>query len=317
MNDTLTAVPGIRVGHATDLVAGTGCTVVLCPPNTVGSVDVRGGAPGTRETDLFRPENTVQHVNAIFLAGGSAFGLSAADGIMRYLAEHEVGFRVGGGHVVPIVSGAILFDLMLGKGDTYPDAAMGYTACQAASDEPVAQGTIGAGTGASCGKIMGAPLSTKTGIGSASTELSNGLIVSALVAVNPVGDVVGKDGKIIAGLRDAESGYFVGTLNAFNAMANMPDTGRENTVIGVVATNAILDKSQAYKVSQMAHDGIARAVHPSHTPYDGDTIFTLATGSLKSDVGLVGALAAEVFTDAIRNAVMSATSLHGVRAAIE
>lgn len=317
MNDTLTAVPSIRVGHATDLDAGTGCTVVLCPPNTVGAVDVRGGAPGTRETDLLRPENTVQSVNAIFLSGGTAFGLSVADGIMRYLVEQGTGYQAAGGHIVPIVPGAILFDLMLGNGDVYPDSAMGYAACQAATEDPVAQGTIGAGTGALVGGMMGPQLATKGGIGSASITLPNGLIVSALVAVNAVGDVMSHEGKVIAGLRDADSGHFIGTLNAFKAMANMPDTGRENTVIGVVATTAKLDKAQAYKVSQMAHDGIARAVHPSHTPYDGDTIFTLATGTHNADAGLVGALAADVFADAIRNGIMSATSLHGARAAIE
>lgn len=315
LTNTLTDVPGIHVGHATDLVAATGCTVILCPPDTVGAVDVRGGAPGTRETDLLRPENSVQSVNAVVLAGGSAFGLASAQGVMRYLSEQGIGYQTANGHIVPIVTGAILFDLTIGQSDVYPDAAMGYTASQAATSDAVAQGTIGAGTGAMCGAMMGPALATKGGIGSASVGLADGLIVSALVAVNAVGDVIDEDGRIMAGLRDAETDDFVGVLNAIKQLPSAPDTsGVENTVIGAIATNARLTKAQAYKVAQMAHDGIARAVRPSHTPYDGDAIFALATGEVAAETFVVGTFAAEVMASAIRNAMLAATSLHGVRA---
>src|SRR5215468_11063152 len=187
MNNTLTDVPGLQVGHAQDLDGLTGCTVILCPPNTVGGVDQRGGAPGTRETDLLRPMHLVQHVNAIMLAGGSAFGLAAADGVMRYLEEHGIGHETPVARV-PIVPGAILFDLDIGRADRRPDAAMGYAACEAASDGPVGQGCVGAGTGARVGALLGASFATKSGIGSASVDLGDGLIVAALVAVNASGD---------------------------------------------------------------------------------------------------------------------------------
>ncbi|QPC80487.1 P1 family peptidase [Phototrophicus methaneseepsis] len=316
LTNTLTDVPGIRVGHATDLLAATGCTVILCPPNTIGAVDVRGGAPGTRETDLLRPENSVQAVNAVVLAGGSAFGLNASTGVMRYLAEQGEGYRTATGQIVPIVVSAILFDLGIGQADVYPDAAMGYTACQAATSEEVAQGTIGAGTGAMLGAMMGPAQATKGGIGSASMAIGEELVVSAIVAVNAVGDVVGESGRIIAGLRDSQTDKFVGVLNMLRQMPPVAGdaSGVENTVIGAIATNAKLTKAQAYKVAQMAHDGIARAVRPAHTPFDGDTIFALATGEVAAETAVVGAFAAEVMATAIRNAVHAATSLHGVRA---
>lgn len=316
LTNTLTDVPGIRVGHATDLLAATGCTVILCPPNTIGAVDVRGGAPGTRETDLLRPENSVQAVNAVVLAGGSAFGLNASTGVMRYLAEQGEGYQTATGQIVPIVVSAILFDLGIGQADVYPDAAMGYTACQAATSEEVAQGTIGAGTGAMLGAMMGPAQATKGGIGSASMAIGEELVVSAIVAVNAVGDVVGESGRIIAGLRDAQTDKFVGVLNMLRQMPPVAGdaSGVENTVIGAIATNAKLTKAQAYKVAQMAHDGIARAVRPAHTPFDGDTIFALATGEVAAETAVVGAFAAEVMATAIRNAVHAATSLHGVRA---
>ena len=315
INDTLTAVPGIRVGHATDLDAATGCTAILCPPNTVGGVDIRGGAPGTRETALLDPLRGVQIVNAIMLSGGSAYGLASADGAMRYLEEHEIGYRTGLGYLVPIVPAAILFDLAIGRGDVRPDAAMGYAACANANADPVAQGTIGAGTGCRIGALMGNELATKGGIGSASVDLGDGLIVAALCAVNAVGDVVDDDGQILGGLRLPDGG-FASVLNMLRLMPRpLPQTNSEaeNTVIGVVATNARLTKTEANKVAQMAQDGLARAVRPAHTMHDGDTMFALATGEIPADVSLIGAYAAEVTAAAIRNGVRAATTLAGVR----
>ncbi|HVU12679.1 MAG TPA: P1 family peptidase [Phototrophicaceae bacterium] len=313
-NNSLTAISGIRVGHATDLEAITGCTAILCPPNTVGGVDVRGGAPGTRETALLDPLRGVQVVSAIMLSGGSAYGLASADGAMRYLEEHGVGYTTGTGHLVPIVPAAILFDLAIGHGDVRPDAAMGYAACANASADPITQGNVGAGTGCRIGGMLGNPLATKGGLGSACMELGDGLLVAALVAVNAVGDVVDEDGSIIGGVRLPEGG-FAGTLNLLRLMPRpLPISEASNTVIGVVATNARLNKVEANKVAQMAHDGLARAVRPAHTMHDGDTIFALATGEIPADVTLIGAFAAEVTAQAIRNGVKAAGTLGGVRA---
>jgi L-aminopeptidase/D-esterase-like protein len=315
-NNTLTAVPGLRVGHVTHLPGATGCTVILCPPNTVAGIDQRGGAPGTRETDLLRPMQLVQHVNAILLAGGSAYGLAAADGVMRYLEQHREGYKTANGFVVPIVSAAILFDLAIGEPGNRPDADMGYKACKAASAAPVQQGTIGAGTGCRVGGLLGNALATKGGIGSAAIDLGDGLIVAALVAVNAVGDIINEHGQIMAGLRRADGNGFEGVLNLMRLMPrNAPAApGGENTVIGVVATNARLTKEQVNKVAQMAHDGLARAVNPAHTMYDGDTLFALATGEVEADVNLVGAFGAEMVAQAIRAGVRTATSLADVRA---
>lgn len=313
MNNTLTAVPGIRVGHVTNLDAVTGCTAILCPPNTVGGVDVRGGAPGTRETALLDPLRSVGIVNAILLSGGSAYGLAAADGAMRYLEEHGSGYTTNTGFLVPIVPAAILFDLAVGRGDVRPDAAMGYAACENATSEPVEQGSIGAGTGCRIGALMGNELATKGGIGSASLDLGDGLVVAALCAVNAVGNVMDEQGQILAGLRSPEGG-FVDLLAALRQMPrSTPPPEGQNTVIGVVATNARLTKTQINKVAQMAHDGLARAVRPAHTMYDGDTIFALATGEIAADVNLIGAYAVEVTAEAIRNGVRAAQPLGGLR----
>ncbi len=315
MNNTLTDVPGIRVGHHTHLEGATGCTVVICPEGTVGGVDQRGGGPGTRETDLLRPTRHVERVDAVVLSGGSAFGLASADGVMRYLEEHDIGYKSIPGVVVPIVPAAILFDLLIGRLGIRPDAAMGYAACETASTDPVAQGSVGAGTGCRIGAMMGNDLATKGGIGSASMDLGDGLIVAALVAVNAVGDVVDEQGQIMAGLRQAPDGKtFVGMLNALQGMARMvePPT-RENTVIGVVATNAALSKAHVNKVAEMAQDGVARAINPAHTMHDGDTIFSLATGAIPANVSVIGAFAAEMVAQAIRNGVRAATSVGGVR----
>lgn len=313
-NDTLTAVSGIRVGHWTDLDAVTGCTVILCPPLTTGGVDQRGGAPGTRETDLLRPLHLVQSVDAILLSGGSAFGLAAADGVMRFLAERQTGFPVALGVVVPIVPAAILFDLDIGRNDVWPDSAAGYQAAQAATDAPVEQGTVGAGAGCKVGTLRGLPFATKSGLGSASIQLENGLVIAALCAVNAVGDVHDDTGAILGGLRRIDGAGFESTLMAMRAMTKIERFDNRNTVIGVVATNARLTKEQTNLVAQMAQDGLARAVRPAHTLYDGDTLFALATGAVETDASLVGAFAAEVVAEAIRNGVRTAGSLGGARA---
>lgn len=314
-NTTLTAVPGIRVGHATHLQALTGCTAVLCEEGGVGGVDQRGGAPGTRETDLLRPMHLVQQVHAILLAGGSAFGLAAADGVVRYLEERGAGFdaRVA---TVPIVPAAILFDLDLGDPAVRPDADMGYAACQAAGEEPVAEGNLGAGSGATAGKILGPGRAMKSGLGSAAIDLGGGLVVGALIAANPFGDIVDpRSGDTLCGTRKPLSNAPGDTLAIMKGMVGKAALKfASSTVIGVVATNARLTKEEANKVAQMAHDGIARAVRPAHTLFDGDTLFTLATGKKNADVNLIGAYAAEVVAQAIVRAARAAESAGGLPA---
>lgn len=315
-------VPGIRIGHAHDLEALTGCTVVLCEAGAVGGVDQRGGAPGTRETDPLRPLHLVQQAHAVVLAGGSAFGLEAATGVVRYLEERGVGFDVRIAKV-PIVPAAILFDLGIGRSDVRPDAAMGYAACLAATEGPVAEGNVGAGAGATVGKVLGLTQAMKSGLGAASVDLGGGLIVSALVAVNAFGDVVDpQTGRILAGARRPDGSGFADTLAVLRAYAQepplrfgAPPPTPSNTVIGVVVTSASLTKEGANKVAQMAHDGIARAVRPAHTMLDGDTLFTLATGQVEADVNVVGAFAAEVVAQAIVRAVLTAEPAAGLPAA--
>lgn len=313
--DGITAVPGVRVGHATHLEGLTGCTVVLCPEGAVGGVDQRGGAPGTRETDLLHPMHLVQDAHAVFLAGGSAFGLAAAEGVMRYLEERGAGFDARVARV-PIVPAAILFDLDVGDPQIRPDAAMGYAACQAASDGPVAEGNVGAGTGATVGKILGIGRAMKSGLGTAAVSLGGGLVVGALVAVNPFGDVVDPvSGEILAGARKPDSDELAGTLAVMRGLAGQVAVRfASNTVIGVVATNARLTKEETNKVAQMAQDGIARAVRPAHTLFDGDTLFALATGDGRGDVNLVGAYAAEVVAEAILRGVRAAKGAGGLPA---
>jgi L-aminopeptidase/D-esterase-like protein len=301
MNTTITAVPGIRVGHAQDDEALTGCTVILCEAGAVGGVDQRGGAPGTRETDLLRPMHRVEKVHGVLLTGGSAFGLDAAGGVMRYLEERGIGFDVGVARV-PIVPAAVIFDLAIGRPDVRPDAAMAYQACLQATTDPVIEGSVGAGTGATVGNILGMGNATKSGVGSACVEVVNGLFVGAIVAVNALGDIIDPHtGEIIAGARSEQG--FADTLQVMRNMLKPPVVPPDNTVIGVVATNAKLSKEEANKVAQMAHDGLARAIRPAHTMYDGDTIFALSTGELTADVNLIGAFAAEVFAEAIMRSV--------------
>ena len=325
LNNAITDIPGIEVGQAQDDEALTGCTVILCRKGAVGGVDVRGSAPGTRETDLLDPINLVDKVHAVVLAGGAAFGLDAAAGVMKYLAEQKIGYRLGATRV-PIVPAAILFDLGLGRSTRHPDPEMGYAAVSAAQTGPVAEGNVGAGTGASLGKIFGMAGAMKSGLGTSSIEIGGGVVVGAIVAVNAFGDVLDPaTGQIIAGARPAKlgpvklggSGQFANTLKVMQTLAGQTilrlATGG-NTVIAVVATNAKFDKAQATKVAQMAHDGLARTVRPAHTMLDGDTIFALATGQKKADVSTVGAYAAEVLAQAIVRAVQAAKPAGGLPA---
>ena len=324
--NAITDVPGVRVGHAHDTDALTGCTVILCEDGAVGGVDQRGGGPGTRETDLLRPMHLVQKVHAIVLSGGSAFGLDSASGVVRYLEEKQVGFDVRVARV-PIVPAAILFDLGIGKSDVRPDAEMGYQACINASRERPQEGNAGAGMGATVGKILGMQGAVKSGIGNASIDLGGGAIVGAIVAVSPFGDVVdSKTGEIVAGARPVKIGpaqvggksTFANTLEVLKSFVGktvMQFASRSNTVIGVVATNADLSKEETNKVAQMAHDGLARTVRPAHTMFDGDTLFAISTGRKKVDVNTVGAYAAEVVAQAIMSAVLTAVRAGGLPAA--
>jgi L-aminopeptidase/D-esterase-like protein len=300
---SLTDVAGLRVGHWTDLAAGTGCTVILCESGAVGGVDVRGAAPGTRETDLLRPGSLVERAQAVLLTGGSAFGLDAASGVMRYLAERGVGFATAHGPV-PIVPAAVLYDLGLGRSDVRPDAAAGYQACLAATDGPVAEGTVGAGTGATVAKLRGPAGAVKGGLGTASVRLTDGHTVAALVAVNAVGAICDPEtGQLLAGPRgDTSPGEFpLGT----------------NTTIGVVATDAPLDKAATNRLALQAHDGLARTICPAHTQFDGDTLFALSlpgANSAPADPLALGTAAADVMARAVVRAIQQATALHGVPA---
>jgi L-aminopeptidase/D-esterase-like protein len=292
----ITDVDGIKVGHFTDSRRPTGCTVVLYETGAVAGVDVRGSAPGTRETDLLNPINTVDKVHAIVLSGGSAFGLDTATGVMRWLEEHGHGYQTAAAKV-PIVPAAILYDLGSGDPKIRPDADAGYKACASANSGPVAEGNVGAGAGATISKLAGAQR-VKGGIGTSSIALPNGIVVGAIVAVNAVGDVIEKTGKVVAG-SDIIAAWRSGV-----EITRAPRPG-ESTTIGIVATNAAFDKTQMTKIAQMAHDGIARAVNPAHTPFDGDTLFAMstATSTAKIHHGIIGALAAEVVSEAILRAV--------------
>jgi L-aminopeptidase/D-esterase-like protein len=310
---SITDVGGIRVGHFTDTRRPTGCTVVIFDKPAVAGVDVRGAAPGTRETDLLNPINTVQHVNAILLSGGSAFGLDAASGVMRYLEERGLGFRMGP-IVVPIVPAAILFDLNIGDSKIRPNAESGYAACQNASDANVPEGNVGAGSGATVGKLFGMQSAMKGGIGTASLKIGkSGLIVGAIVAVNSVGDVLDhKSGKILAGSR-ASDGNFRNCMTQIISGSKQEARAGENSSIGVVATNAALNKVQVTRMAQMAHDGLARTINPVHTDLDGDTIFAASTGAsqIQADVTTIGSVAAEAVSRAVLRAVFAATGIAG------
>jgi len=323
LKNSITDVPGIEVGHAQDDDALTGCTVILCRRGGVAGVDVRGSAPGTRETDLLNPINLVEKVHAVMLAGGSAFGLDAASGAMRYLEQHNIGFNTGVVRV-PIVPAAILYDLSLGRVDRRPDAAMGYAACAAASKAAVTEGNAGAGTGASVGKIFGQKQAMKAGVGSASIPIGNGVIVGALAVVNAFGDVVDpRNGEIIAGVRSGKvgpvkfgtAGYFADTLSLMKTLSGRTVLNfamRTNTVIGAVAVNAAFTKAAMTKIAQMAQDGIAQTIRPAHTMLDGDVIFALATGTRPADISIVGAFCAEALARAVVRAVRMAAPSGGL-----
>ena len=304
-------IPAIRLGNAQDLTGATGCTVILCPEGATAGVDVRGGAPGTRETDLLKPENLVEKIHGLLLAGGSAYGLAAASGVMSYLEENGFGFDVGVARV-PIVPAAVLFDLPCGDARVRPDQAMGYQACRNSETERFATGSVGAGCGATVGKLYGMDKAMKGGLGAHCVRIG-GLVVGAVVAVNCLGDVIDPaSGQIVAGAVQQDPFRFLdseaGLLQQCEATGNR-FTG--NTTIGAIITNASLTKAQAMKVASMAHDGYARTMRPAHTLLDGDTIFTLAVGDVAADISAVGALAAKVMEQAVLSAVQSATALAG------
>jgi L-aminopeptidase/D-esterase-like protein len=315
----LTAVPGIAVGHHTLAERPTGCTVILAgAEGMVAGVDVRGGAPGTRDIELLDPSNSVQRVHAIVLSGGSAFGLDAASGAMRWLDERKIGFRIAGTQV-PIVPAAILMDLAFGgRPDVRPGPECGYRAASAATADAVAEGNVGAGAGATVGKLGEPRRPMKAGIGTSALVRPDGLIVAALVAVNAVGDIVDPaTNRVIAGARTEEGTGFADARRLLRAGAALPARPGENTTLGVIATNATLTKAQARKVAQMAHDGLARTIYPIHTPADGDTIFALAGGTRagEPDILAIGALAADVMADAVVRAALSAQASGGLPAA--
>ena len=330
----LTDVPGLLVGHAHDLAAATGVTVVLCPAGATAAVDARGGAPGTRETDLLRPDNLVGQVHALALCGGSAFGLAAATGVMAHLSRLGIGFptRV---RPVPIVPAAVLFDLALGRADAFPDAAMGEAAC-AAAGAAVAEGCAGAGAGATVGKALGQAQAVKAGVGTAAERLPNELVVGALAVCNALGDVVDPaSGRILAGARlpepaalppaladlaaDPAARPFPGTGRLLRRLHATPPVAPTNTTLAVVATNAALDKAGCQRLAVMAQTGLARAIRPVHTPFDGDVVFALATGARPvmqpADLLLLGAVAADVLAEAVVRSVLTATALGGLPAA--
>ncbi len=323
LHRAITDVPGIAVGHSSDLASLTGCTVVLCEAGAVGGVSVLGGAPGTRETDLLRPENLVDRVHAVLLCGGSAFGLAAADGVVRYLERRRIGFATPAGPV-PIVPAAVLYDLTIGSASVRPDAAMGDAACRAARGGPVEEGCVGAGTGATVGKLFGLAGAMKSGVGTWSAQIPGGAIVGALVATNAFGDVLdARTGVILAGARDPETSQFAGTSTLLQAgpAAGDPGGAAMNTTIGVVATDAPLTKAEATRLAVLAHAGLARVVSPSHTSLDGDAFFVLslsAHGAAAEPFSQgaawlsLQAAVADVVAEAVMRSVRSARTLGGV-----
>jgi L-aminopeptidase/D-esterase-like protein len=310
---SITDVSGLLCGHFTDTRRPTGCTVVLAPAGAVAGVDVRGAAPGTRETDLLSPFNSVDTVHAVLLAGGSAFGLDAAAGVMRWLEEQGIGVQVGPTRV-PIVPAAILFDLMVGDATIRPDADSGYAACLAASRDAPAEGSVGAGTGAACGKLFGIARGMKGGIGCASVSV-HGVTVAAMVAVNATGDVIDPStGRIVAGARSADGTTLIGAARSImNGDLPVHLQIGAATTIGIVATDAVLSKTDVNRLARISHDGLARSINPAHTPVDGDTMFALATGTSPAtiDLTVLGILAAEVTAQAVLRAVLAATPVSG------
>ncbi len=319
---SITDVPGIQVGHAHDATALTGCTAILPPPATVGAVDVRGGGPGTRETDLLSPVAAVSEVHALILCGGSAYGLAAATGAMAWLREQGIGFATPAG-IVPIVPAAVIYDLAIGQADRWADAAMGYAACAAASSAPPAEGNVGVGMGATVGKALGADYATKSGVGTWSETLADGTVIGALVVCNAFGEVYTGD-TILAGVRSPLDNRFVPILHLlrqaelqaqFAGWRGDPPPTPSNTTLAVVATTARLSKAETQKLAQMAHAALAHTIRPIHTPLDGDTVFALATGSHPAPhLAILGALAVEVLAEAVRRAVRMASTAAGIPA---
>ena len=320
MNETITSVPGIEAGHYTDLENATGCTVVLCRKGAVGGVDVRGGSPGTRETNLLEPTRRVDQLFAVALSGGSAFGLDAASGVMAWLEEQGIGFRVSPEVIVPIVSSAIIYDLGLVSSRVRPGPGDGRTACASASTEPLAEGTVGAGTGATVAKTGGTPRAVKGGLGTAAVRIPGSATVAAVVAVNAIGGIWDyTSGHLVAGPR-REDGSFddpVGIL--LNGSPPASPTGPVNTTIGVVATDAKLSREEANYLARVSHDGLAMCIRPCHTIRDGDTMFAMATGESAANVDLtsLGAAAVEATAQAVLRAVRKATGLGGIPSVAE
>ena len=320
MNDTITSVPGIEAGHYTDLNNATGCTVVLCRRGAVGGVDVRGGSPGTRETDLLQPARRVDQLFAVCLSGGSAFGLDAATGVMAWLEEQGIGFRVSPDVIVPIVSSAIIYDLGLVNSKVRPGPMEGRAACSAASKDALAEGTIGAGTGATVAKTGGTPRAVKGGLGSASMRFPKGVSVGAVVAVNAIGGIWDyRTGQLLAGPRRDDGSFDDPVSILLNGSPPASPTGPVNTTIGIVATDAKLNREETNYLARVSHDGLAMTVRPCHTIRDGDTMFAMATAESGESVDLtaLGAAAVEVTAQAVLRAVRLATGLGGIPAVTE
>lgn len=312
MLQSITDVPGIAVGHAQDFKAATGCTVIICPPGTIGGVDIRGSAAGTRQVDSLHSFHAVDEVHAVLLSGGSAFGLDAASGVMEYLEEKNIGYQTSVAKV-PIVPTAIIYDLGLGDGRVRPNKEMAYRACLASHSEKVAEGSVGVGTGASVGKLLGISLATKGGVGTSSVFMPEGIVVGALVVVNAFGDVIDpQNGQILAGARDPHHPRrFINSSKMIKEGTKFPRGGTafQNTTLGVVATNVRLTKRQAIKVAQMAQSGLVRTISPIHSTVDGDLIFALSCGELRADVNALGLLAEEAIAKAVIRAVTAAEGL--------
>ncbi len=311
----VTDIKGIKVGHAVSEEGATGCTAILCEKGAVAGVDVRGGGPASRETELLKPVNSIQEIYCVMLSGGSAYGLAAGDGAMQYLEEKNVGFDVGVG-VVPIVCGASLFDLVVGDPKVRPDKAMGYAACKASeTDEDPAEGNVGAGAGATVGKFLGADRMMKSGLGIYAVQIGE-VQCAAVVAVNALGDVVDAAGNMVAGLLSEDKSQMVSSLDVmYEEIGQARNVFSGNTTIGCIITNAKLTKDQANKLSSIAHNGYAKAIRPVHTSADGDTIFVMATGEVEVGPDSLGALATEVMAKAIQRAAKKAEPAFGLKAA--
>jgi L-aminopeptidase/D-esterase-like protein len=311
---SITDVPGISVGHASDFNAITGCTVILFDKIAVGAIDIGGGGTSTRQIDSLLPFHSYGKIHGILLTGGSAYGLDAAGGVMRYLEERGIGLVVGNGLVVPSVPTAVIFDLGIGESSKRPNSSMGYEACKNASDLNELHGSIGVGTGATIGKILGIKSAMKGGVGTTSYQLRDGVVIGVFVVVNAFGDVVSNEnGKIIAGARtSADSREFIGTVNLFKGGMKRDLEPFQSTTLAVVATNGNFSKPELMRIARISQTGITRVINPAHTISDGDLVFSLSCGGLEGDANVVGVIAAELISDSIINAVKSSRSLGGI-----